>query len=42
MTGPRTFKIALAQLNPTLGDVDGNAAKALDAWKRAGRSAPMS
>jgi NAD+ synthase len=34
MTGPRTFKIALAQLNPILGDVDNNAAKALDAWRQ--------
>ncbi|WP_313135454.1 NAD+ synthase [Paracoccus jeotgali] len=26
------IRITLAQLNPTLGDLDGNAAKAMDAW----------
>ena len=36
MTAPRSLTIALAQLNPVLGDVDGNAAKALAAWKQAG------
>jgi NAD+ synthase len=36
MTSPRTLRIALAQLNPTLGDVEGNAAKAFAAWKQAG------
>ena len=33
------FRLTLAQLNPTLGDLDGNAARARDAWeegKRAG------
>ena len=35
MTAPRTFKLALAQLNPIVGDVEGNAAKALEAWRRA-------
>ncbi|HEY8382662.1 MAG TPA: NAD+ synthase [Microvirga sp.] len=35
MTAKRILKIALAQLNPILGDVAGNAAKALDAWSRA-------
>lgn len=34
MTAPRTFTLALAQLNPTVGDVDGNAAKGLDAWRQ--------
>lgn len=32
------FRITLAQLNPTVGDIDGNAAKALSAWKQ-GREA---
>jgi NAD+ synthase len=35
MTSPRTFKLALAQLNPTVGDVEGNARKALETWRRA-------
>ncbi|CUK01426.1 Glutamine-dependent NAD(+) synthetase [Ruegeria denitrificans] len=29
------FRITLAQLNPTVGDIDGNAAKALAAWQQA-------
>ncbi|QFT62347.1 NAD+ synthase [Roseivivax sp. THAF30] len=33
-----TFRITLAQLNPTLGDLAGNAAKAREAWE-AGRAA---
>ncbi|WP_322865225.1 NAD+ synthase [Aquicoccus sp. G2-2] len=32
------FRLTLAQLNPTVGDIDGNAAKALAAWD-AGRTA---
>lgn len=32
---PETFRIALAQLNPTLGDIGGNAAKALKAFEAA-------
>lgn len=32
------FKLTLAQLNPTLGDLDGNAAQAYDAWA-AGKAA---
>ncbi|WP_417207739.1 NAD+ synthase [Antarctobacter sp.] len=28
------FRVTLAQLNPTVGDLDGNAAKALDAWQQ--------
>ena len=32
------FRITLAQLNPTVGDIDGNAAKARDAWAK-GREA---
>ena len=32
-----TFKIALAQLNPTMGDVEGNAAKLLAARAEAAR-----
>ncbi|SNT22396.1 NAD+ synthase [Antarctobacter heliothermus] len=28
------FRLTLAQLNPTVGDLDGNAAKALDAWRQ--------
>ena len=28
------FRITLAQLNPTVGDLPGNAAKALDAWRQ--------
>ncbi len=28
-----TFRLTLAQLNPTVGDLEGNAAKALAAWK---------
>ncbi len=35
---PRTFRLTLAQLNPTVGDLDGNAAKARAAWQ-AGRDA---
>ncbi len=35
MTAPRTFKLALAQLNPIVGDVDGNADKAREARRRA-------
>lgn len=31
------MKIAIAQLNPTVGDLDGNAAKALQAREDAGR-----
>ncbi|PIE07716.1 MAG: NAD+ synthase [Rhodobacterales bacterium] len=30
-----TFRLTLAQLNPTVGDIDGNAAKARDAWEKA-------
>ena len=30
-----TFRITLAQLNPTVGDLPGNAAKARDAWDQA-------
>lgn len=30
-----TFRLTLAQLNPTVGDVAGNADKALDAWRQA-------
>ena len=30
-TTPRTLSICLAQINPTVGDVQGNAAKALEA-----------
>ncbi len=29
----RKFRITLAQLNPTVGDIEGNAAKARDAWQ---------
>ena len=29
------FRLTLAQLNPTVGDLAGNAAKALDAWQKA-------
>lgn len=35
MTTAPTLKIALAQLNASLGDLAGNAAKALAAWKQA-------
>ncbi len=35
---PDTFRLTLAQLNPTVGDLSGNAAKAEAAW-RAGRDA---
>jgi NAD+ synthase len=35
---PRTFRLTLAQLNPTVGDIDANAAKARTAWQ-AGRDA---
>src|SRR5918993_4278509 len=35
MTAPRILKLALAQLNPSVGDVEGNAAKALEGWRRA-------
>ena len=33
-----TFRLTLAQLNPTVGDIKGNAAKARDAWEQ-GRAA---
>ncbi|MCK0167530.1 NAD+ synthase [Jannaschia sp. S6380] len=33
-----TFRLTMAQLNPVMGDLDGNAAKARDAWA-AGRAA---
>jgi NAD+ synthase len=29
-----TFRLTLAQLNPTVGDIAGNAAKALEAWRQ--------
>ncbi len=32
---PETFRITLAQLNPTVGDLPGNAAKARTAWQQA-------
>ncbi len=32
---PQGFRLTLAQLNPTVGDVEGNAAKALEAWRLA-------
>lgn len=32
------FRITLAQLNPVVGDIEGNAAKAMDAWEQ-GRAA---
>ncbi|MEM9435870.1 MAG: NAD+ synthase [Pseudomonadota bacterium] len=35
---PRTFRLTLAQLNPTVGDLAGNAAQARSAWK-AGKDA---
>ncbi|MEM9349052.1 MAG: NAD+ synthase [Pseudomonadota bacterium] len=35
---PRTFRLTLAQLNPTVGDLAGNAAKARSAWE-AGKTA---
>ncbi|MDA8746902.1 NAD+ synthase [Litoreibacter sp.] len=31
----KTFRLTLAQLNPTVGDFEGNAAKARDAWDQA-------
>ncbi|MEY2763384.1 MAG: hypothetical protein RLZZ43_1199 [Actinomycetota bacterium] len=34
-TTPRTLSICLAQINPTVGDVQGNAAKALEAYRSA-------
>src|SRR3954471_3080751 len=37
MTAPKTLRIALAQLNPTVGDVAGNAAKVRDARAEAAR-----
>ncbi|MGC1260616.1 MAG: nitrilase-related carbon-nitrogen hydrolase, partial [Jannaschia helgolandensis] len=30
-----TFRLTLAQLNPTMGDLEGNAAQALGAWTTA-------
>ncbi len=30
-----TFRMSIAQLNPTVGDIEGNAAKAVEAWKQA-------
>ena len=35
---PDTFRLTMAQLNPIVGDISGNRAKALDAW-RAGKEA---
>lgn len=35
MTAPHRFTIAIGQLNPTVGDIPGNAAKARDARRRA-------
>ncbi|WP_397542864.1 NAD+ synthase [Roseovarius salis] len=35
---PDRFRLTLAQLNPTMGDLDGNAEKARDAWEQ-GRAA---
>ncbi|WP_037317014.1 NAD+ synthase [Ruegeria halocynthiae] len=32
------FRITLAQLNPVVGDIDGNAAKAVAAWEQAGKA----
>ncbi|HCL24829.1 MAG TPA: NAD+ synthase, partial [Dehalococcoidia bacterium] len=32
---PRTFRLALAQINPTVGDINGNTAKILDFLSRA-------
>ena len=32
---PRTLSICLAQINPTVGDIHGNAARALEAYRRA-------
>ena len=37
MTAPASLKIALAQLNPTVGDLDGNAAKVVAAHEEAAR-----
>src|SRR5215217_7914536 len=37
MTAPKTLRIALAQLNPTVGDVAGNAAKVRAARAEAAR-----
>ena len=31
----KKFKITLAQLNPTVGDLDGNYEAAVKAWKKA-------
>ena len=31
----KTLTLTLAQLNPTVGDLPGNAAKILDVWKNA-------
>ena len=35
---PKRFRITLAQLNPTVGDLAGNAEKAREAWEN-GRAA---
>ena len=32
---PRSFRLALAQINPTVGDIPGNAAKILEYLERA-------
>ncbi|WP_245866741.1 NAD+ synthase [Oceaniglobus roseus] len=34
-TGRDRFRLTLAQLNPTVGDIEGNAALARDAWEKA-------
>ncbi len=31
-----TFRLALAQINPVVGDIDGNVDRILDAWRQAG------
>ena len=42
MTAPSSLKIALAQLNPVVGDLDGNAKRAAEAHARAKARAPTS
>jgi len=36
-----TFRLTMAQLNPTVGDLAGNVAKARSAWERARPQGPI-
>ena len=36
----RSFRLALAQLNPTVGDIEGNTARTIEYVERGGNAAP--